>query len=166
MKHRTEEKVSATQGTFDVGVIGGGASGAGCALDAQLRGLKTILLDASDFASAASSASTKLVHGGVRYLEQAIKSFNLEEYRMVKNALRERLYMLANAPHLAHPAHFLVPVYSWTRAAYYLLGMKLYDVVAGESNLFPSSFLSRKEKLKRMPGLKAKGFGGAVWYSD
>ena len=98
MKHRTEEKVSATTRVFDVCVIGGGATGAGCALDAQLRGLRTLLLDAGDFASAASSASTKLVHGGVRYLEQAVKDFNLEEYRMVKNALRERLYMLANAP--------------------------------------------------------------------
>jgi glycerol-3-phosphate dehydrogenase len=165
MKHRTEEKVSA-KGSFDVCVIGGGASGAGCALDAQLRGLKTILLDAGDFASAASSASTKLVHGGVRYLEQAIKSFNLEEYRMVKNALRERLYMLANAPHLAHQAQFLVPVYSWARAAYYLLGMKLYDAVAAESNLFPSRFLSREETLKTMPGLKARGLRGAVSYSD
>ena len=166
MKHRTEEKVSATQGTFDVCVIGGGATGAGCALDAQLRGLKTILLDAGDFASAASSASTKLVHGGVRYLEQAIKSCNLEEYRMVKNALRERLYMLANAPHLAHQAQFLVPVYSWARAAYYLVGMKLYDAVAAESNLFPSRFLSREETLKTMPGLKARGLRGAVSYSD
>ena len=166
MKPRTEEKVSATQGRFDVCVIGGGATGAGCALDAQLRGLKTILLDAGDFASAASSASTKLVHGGVRYLEQAIKSFNLEEYRMVKNALRERLYMLANAPHLAHQAQFLVPVYSWARAAYYLMGMKLYDAVAAESNLFPSRFLSREETLKTMPGLKARGLRGAVSYSD
>ena len=166
MKPRTEEKVSATQGTFDVCVIGGGATGAGCALDAQLRGLKTILLDAGDFASAASSASTKLVHGGVRYLEQAIKSFNLEEYRMVKNALRERLYMLANAPHLAHQAQFLVPVYSWARAAYYLVGMKLYDAVAAESNLFPSRFLSREETLETMPGLKARGLRGAVCYSD
>jgi glycerol-3-phosphate dehydrogenase len=166
MKPRTEEKVSATQGRFDVCVIGGGATGAGCALDAQLRGLKTILLDAGDFASAASSASTKLVHGGVRYLEQAIKSFNLEEYRMVKNALRERLYMLANAPHLAHQAQFLVPVYSWARAAYYLVGMKLYDAIAAESNLFPSRFLSRQETLETMPGLAARGLRGAVCYSD
>ncbi len=166
MKPRTEEKVSATNNTFDICVIGGGATGAGCALDAQLRGLSTILLDAGDFASAASSASTKLVHGGVRYLEQAIKGFNLEEYRMVKNALRERLYMLANAPHLAHPAHFLVPVYSWPRAAYYLIGMKLYDAVAAESNLFPSRFLSRKETLESLPGLKTQGLCGAVCYSD
>ena len=136
-------------------MIGGGATGAGCALDAQLRGLRTVLLDAGDFASAASSASTKLVHGGVRYLEQAVKSLNLEEYRMVKSALRERLYMLANAPHLAHPSQFLVPVYSWSKALYYLIGMKLYDAVAGKSNLFPSSFLSRDEALRRLPGLNA-----------
>jgi len=166
MKPRPEEKVSAARSVFDVCVIGGGATGAGCALDAQLRGLKTILLDAGDFASAASSASTKLVHGGVRYLEQAIKSFNLEEYRMVKNALRERLYMLANAPHLAHQAQFLVPVYSWARAAYYLVGMKLYDAVAAENNLFPSRFLSREETLQTMPGLQAHGLRGAVSYSD
>jgi len=79
---------------------------------------------------------------------------------MVKRALHERLYMLANAPHLAHPAHFLVPVYSWARAAYYLAGMKMYDAVAGKSNLFPSSFLSREETLERMPGLKARGLRG------
>jgi glycerol-3-phosphate dehydrogenase len=166
MKPRSAEKFSAKESTFDLCVIGGGATGAGCALDAQLRGLKTLLLDAGDFASAASSASTKLVHGGVRYLEQAIKHFNFEEYRMVKSALRERVYMLANAPHLAHPAHFLVPVYSWTKAAYYLAGMKVYDGIAGKNNLFPSSFLSRKETLERMPGLKAKGLRGSVCYSD
>jgi glycerol-3-phosphate dehydrogenase len=147
-------------------VIGGGATGAGCALDAQLRGLRCLLLDAGDFASAASSASTKLVHGGVRYLEQAVKSLNLEEYRMVKHALRERLFMLRNAPHLAHAAHFLVPVYSWSKALYYLMGMKMYDAVAGKNNLFPSSFLSRAETLERMPGLNGKGLRGAVCYSD
>ena len=166
MKPRLEEKSSAQSAGFDLCVIGGGATGAGCALDAQLRGLRTILLDAGDFASAASSASTKLVHGGVRYLEQAVKSFNLEEYRMVKNALRERQYMLANAPHLAHAAHFLVPVYSWPRAGYYMIGMKMYDAVAGKSNLFPSTFLSREETLRRMPGLKSDGLRGAVCYSD
>src|ERR1700686_976322 len=166
MKPRSSEKSSARETKFDLCVIGGGATGAGCALDAQLRGLRTLLLDAGDFASAASSASTKLVHGGVRYLEQAVKKLNLEKYRMVKNPLREREYMLANAPHLAHPANFLVPVYSWTLAGYYLIGMKMYDAVAGKSNLFPSTFLSREETLKRMPGLKSQGLRGAVCYSD
>ena len=102
----------------------------------------------------------------MRYLEQAVKGLNLEEYRMVKSALRERQYMLANAPHLAHPSHFLVPVYSWSKAFYYLVGMKMYDAVAGKSNLFPSSFLSREKTLRRMPGLNARGLRGAVAYSD
>ena len=166
MKPRSQANVSARQSAFDLCVIGGGATGAGCALDAQLRGLHTLLLDAGDFASAASSASTKLVHGGVRYLEQAVKNFNLEEYRLVKSALRERLFMLANAPHLAHPAHFLVPVYSIAKAAYYLAGMKIYDAVAGKSNLFPSKFLSREKTLEQMPGLKPTPLRGAVCYSD
>src|SRR6516162_10190727 len=166
VKRRKDALAAAVNGKFDVCVIGGGATGAGCALDAQLRGLRTVLLDAADFASAASSASTKLVHGGVRYLEQAVKGLNLEEYRMVKNALRERRYMLANAPHLAHASHFVVPVYSWRKAFYYLVGMKMYDAVAGKSNLFPSRFLSREEILERMPGLNATGLRGAVSYSD
>ncbi|HKF24333.1 MAG TPA: FAD-dependent oxidoreductase [Candidatus Acidoferrum sp.] len=166
MEPRKDARAVASRQEFDICVIGGGATGAGCALDGQLRGLSSILLDAGDFASAASSASTKLVHGGVRYLEQAVKSLNLGEYRMVKNALRERQYMLANAPHLAHPSHFLVPVYSWSKAFYYLIGMKMYDAIAGKSNLFPSSFLSREETLRRMPGLNGKGLRGAVAYSD
>jgi len=166
VKQRKDARSAVIGEKFDVCVIGGGATGAGCALDSQLRGLRTVLLDAGDFASAASSASTKLVHGGVRYLEQAVKGLNLEEYRMVKSALRERQYMLANAPHLAHPSHFLVPVYSWSKALYYLIGMKMYDAVAGKNNLFPSSFLSREETLRRMPGLNAKGLRGAVAYSD
>src|SRR5215475_9039306 len=166
VESRKDALAAASRQEFDICVIGGGATGAGCALDGQLRGLRTILLDAADFASAASSASTKLVHGDVRYLEQAVKGLNLEEYRMVKNALRERQYMLANAPHLAHASHFLVPVYSWGKAFYYLVGMKMYDAVAGKSNLFPSSFLSREETLRRMPGLNGKGLRGAVAYSD
>jgi len=166
VKARKDARARIGQEEFDLCVIGGGATGAGCALDAQLRGLRCVLLDAGDFASAASSASTKLVHGGVRYLEQAVRSLNLEEYRMVKRALRERLFMLQNAPHLAHATHFLVPVYSWSKAFYYLMGMKMYDAVAGKNNLFPSSFLSRAETLDRMPGLNDRGLRGAVCYSD
>src|SRR5215510_2786135 len=166
VESRKDALSAASQQQFDICVVGGGATGTGCALDSQLRGMRTLLLDAGDFASAASSASTKLVHGGVRYLEQAVKSLNLEEYRMVKSALHERRYMLANAPHLAHPSHFLVPVYSWSKALYYLVGMKMYDAVAGRSNLFPSSFLSREETLRRMPGLNEKGLRGSVAYSD
>jgi len=151
---------------FDLCVVGGGATGAGCALDAQLRGLRTVLVDAGDFASGTSSASTKLVHGGVRYLEQAVKTFDLAEYRMVQGALRERSYMLRNAPHLAHAAEFLVPVYSWFQATYFRIGLKIYDLLAGKKNLFPSKILSREDTLARLPGLKNNGLYGAVAYAD
>lgn len=166
MKRRPEARQFIERESFDVCVIGGGATGAGCALDAQLRGLRTVLLEAGDFASGASSASTKLVHGGVRYLEQAVRSLNLEEYRMVRRALEERVYMLANAPHLARASEFLVPVYSWTQAAYYRAGLQFYDWLAGKHNLFPSRFLSREETLRRMPNLRAEGLRGAITYSD
>src|SRR5579859_8276395 len=151
---------------FDLCVVGGGATGAGCALDAQLRGLRTLLVDGSDFASGTSSASTKLVHGGVRYLEQAVKTFDLAEYRMVQGALRERSYMLRNAPHLTHVAEFLVPVYSWFQATYFRIGLKIYDLLAGKKNLFPSKFLAKGEVAARLPGLKNSGLHGAVAYAD
>ena len=151
---------------FDLCVVGGGATGAGCALDAQLRGLRTVLVDAGDFASGTSSASTKLVHGGVRYLEQAVKTLDLAEYRMVQGALRERAYMLRNAPHLAHAMEFLVPVYSWFQATYFRIGLKIYDLLAGKKNLFPSKVLSREETLARLPGLRDDGLYGAVAYAD
>ena len=151
---------------FDVCVVGGGATGAGCALDAQLRGLKTLLVEGGDFASGTSSASTKLVHGGVRYLEQAVKTFDFAEYRLVQGALRERAAMLENAPHLAHAAEFLVPVYSWFQATYFRIGLKIYDLLAGKKNLFPSKFLNRQEVERRLPGLNTKGLYGAVAYAD
>ena len=166
MRSRSEAIERIAGNSFDLCVIGGGATGAGCALDARLRGLKTTLLDGGDFASAASSASTKLVHGGVRYLEQAVKKLDLAEYRMVQAALGERIRMLKNAPHLAHAAEFLVPVFSWTQALYYKAGMTMYDWIAGKNNLFPSRFLSREETLRRMPSLRKEGLHGAVSYSD
>lgn len=166
MNSRAETIKKIAGNSFDLCVIGGGATGTGCALDAQLRKLKTVLVDGGDFASAASSASTKLVHGGVRYLEQAIKKLSLEEYWMVKRALRERIHMLANAPHLAHATEFLVPVFSRPEAIYYQAGMKLYDLIAGKDNLFPSTFLPRDEAIRRMPAIRREGLWGAVSYSD
>jgi glycerol-3-phosphate dehydrogenase len=166
MKARGQVLEAISGNVFDVCVIGGGATGAGCALDAQLRGLKTALVDGGDFASAASSASTKLVHGGVRYLEQAVKKLDVGEYRMVQAALGERIHMLRNAPHLAHAAEFLVPVFSRTQAIYYQIGMKMYDWIAGKDNLFPSRFLPKEEALRRMPSLRAERLHGAVSYSD
>jgi glycerol-3-phosphate dehydrogenase len=157
VKRRYEARKAIAGGQFDLCVVGGGA---------QLRGLRTVMVDAGDFASAASSASTKLIHGGVRYLEQAVKQLNFEEYRMVERALEERVYMLSNAPHLAHASEFLVPVYSWPQAAYYRVGMAVYDLLAGKHNLFPSRFLSRDETLARMPNLKPVRLRGAITYSD
>ena len=117
MRPRSEAIQRISGNRFDVCIIAG-ATDAGCALDARLRGLKTALVDGGDFASAASSASTKLVHGGVRYLEQAVKKLDLGEHRMVQAALGERIHMLKNASHLAHAAEFLVPVFSRTQALY------------------------------------------------
>ena len=166
MISRTQTIQEVEGGQFDLCVIGGGATGAGCALDAQLRGLKTLLVEGGDFASGTSSASTKLVHGGVRYLEQAVKTFDLTEYRMVQGALRERAAMLENAPHLAHSAEFLVPVYSWFQAVYFRIGLKIYDLLAGKKNLFPSKFLKKGDVLRRLPGLKADKIYGAIAYAD
>jgi glycerol-3-phosphate dehydrogenase len=108
-----EEQIKSLQSdSFDVVIIGGGATGAGCALDAATRGLKTALIEADDFASGTSSRSTKLIHGGVRYLQKAIMQFDIEQYRMVKEALHERASMLNSAPHLAHPLPIMLPVYT------------------------------------------------------
>ncbi|HTU35283.1 MAG TPA: FAD-dependent oxidoreductase [Candidatus Acidoferrum sp.] len=166
MKPRVDALRTIANEPFDVCVIGGGATGAGCALDAQLRGFKTVLIDASDFASGASSASTKMVHGGVRYLEQAVRRVDLAEYNVVKRALRERLHMLRNAPFLTGTREFITPCYSWRDVTYYGIGLKLYDWIAGSAGLAPSRFLSRDEALRRIPALNPAGLVGAVAYTD
>lgn len=109
---RNDQIKSLQTESFDVLIIGGGATGAGCALDATTRGLKTALIEADDFASGTSSRSTKLIHGGVRYLQKAIMQLDIEQYRMVKEALNERASMLSSAPHLAHPLPIMLPVYT------------------------------------------------------
>jgi glycerol-3-phosphate dehydrogenase len=151
---------------FDLCVIGGGATGAGCAMDAQLRGLRTILVEAGDFACATSSSSTKLIHGGVRYLEQAISERDLGQYHVVKRALRERKIMLDNAPFLAEPLELMVPCFSWREIHYFRIGMKLYDWISGHSLLFPSHHLSKEESLRRMPMLKSDRLVGTIAYAD
>ena len=137
MKSRTEVLQQVEGGTFDVCVIGGGATGSGCALDAQLRGLKTVLVEAGDYASATSSAATKLVHGGVRYLQQAVQDLDAGQYHVVRRALHERRIMLDNAPFLAHSLELLVPCYSRKDILYFRVGMKMYDLIAGKGNVFP-----------------------------
>jgi glycerol-3-phosphate dehydrogenase len=166
MKARTEELKNIAGQRFDLCVIGGGATGAASALDAQLRGLRTVLVEAGDFAGATSSAATKIIHGGVRYLEEAIKGADLQEYHVLVRALHERVRMLENAPHLTRILEFLVPSYHWIDVAYLDIGLKIYDWLAGPGRISPSKFLSLEETLKRMPGLNQKGLVGGVVYAD
>ena len=166
MRHRSEAWRKIDGASFDVCVIGGGATGAGCALDAQLRGLSTVLIEAGDFASATSSRSTKLIHGGVRYLQEAVTEFDPGQYNVVKRALRERRFMLDNARFLAHPMEFLVPCYSRWDVFYYGVGVKIYDRIAGKHNFFPSRYRSPKDSLARWPLLQGTGLKGTVAYAD
>ncbi|MEZ4994499.1 MAG: FAD-dependent oxidoreductase [Saprospiraceae bacterium] len=153
--------------TFDICIIGAGASGAGCALDASLRGLKAALIEKNDFASGTSSRSTKLVHGGVRYLEQAFKKLDFAQLRQVRHGLEERHYVIRNAPHLAHPLALLTPVSTWVAGLYFTIGLKLYSWIAGWRDTLPSSeWLTKKQALERMPGLDAKKLHSAVLYYD
>jgi len=135
---------------WDVIVIGGGATGLGTALEAAARGYRTLLLEQHDFAKATSSRSTKLVHGGVRYLQQGNVS-------LVMEALKERGRLLENAPHIAHNLRFVIPVYDWWEGPFYGVGMKLYDLLAGKLGLGPSKMLSREETLKLLPNIEANG---------
>ncbi len=166
MKERDETIQRLQDETFDVCIIGGGATGAGCALDSQLRGLKTLLLEAQDFASSSSSASTKLAHGGVRYLQEAVNDLDVNQYHLVEAALQERSFMLKNAPFLTRKLEFLVPCFSHFEKFYYGLGMKMYDWISGKASLFPSRALSRDEALYRMPAMQSEGLVGAVAYAD
>jgi glycerol-3-phosphate dehydrogenase len=166
MKSRATALNGIEKSSFDLCVIGGGATGAGCALDAQLRGLKTVLVEAGDFACATSSSSTKLIHGGVRYLEQAITERDLGQYHVVKRALRERKIMLDNAPFLANPLELVVPCFSRRELYYFRIGMKLYDWISGRNLLFQSRLLSREESLRRMPMLKPDRLAGTIAYAD
>lgn len=140
-------------------VIGGGATGLGVAVDAAARGYRTVLVEQADFAKATSSRSTKLIHGGVRYLRQG-------NITLVLEALRERGLLRENAPHLVHPLAFIVPIYRWWEGPFYGIGLKIYDRLAGKLGLEPSEFLSRDETLARLPTLEPAGLRGGVSYSD
>ena len=166
MRSRDETLRTIEGGSFDSCVIGGGATGAACALDAQLRGLKTVLVEAGDFAGATSSKSTKIIHGGVRYLEEAVQDLDAAEYHVVNRALHERIRMLKNGPYLSRTLEFLIPCFHWLDAGYYDVGLKLYDWIAGDTSIFPSHFLSRQETLRRMPTLKTNGLVGSIAYAD
>uniref|UniRef100_A0A3Q2E6B7 glycerol-3-phosphate dehydrogenase n=1 Tax=Cyprinodon variegatus TaxID=28743 RepID=A0A3Q2E6B7_CYPVA len=151
---------------FDVLVVGGGATGAGCALDAVTRNLKTALVERSDFSSGTSSRSTKLIHGGVRYLQKAIMQLDYEQYMMVKEALHERANLLEIAPHLSAPLPIMLPVYKWWQLPYYWAGIKMYDLVAGIYCLKSSYVLTKSKALEHFPMLKKDKLVGAIVYYD
>ncbi|HEY2341966.1 MAG TPA: FAD-dependent oxidoreductase, partial [Chthoniobacteraceae bacterium] len=144
---------------WDVLVIGGGATGLGAALDAATRGYRTALVEQSDFAKATSSRSTKLIHGGVRYLRQG----NLS---LVRGALHERTRLLANAPNLVHPLAFVIPSGSLAQTLFYGAGLKLYDLLAGRHGLSASQILSKEEVLARAPTLGSTHLRGGLLYFD
>ncbi|MHC1725154.1 MAG: glycerol-3-phosphate dehydrogenase/oxidase [Syntrophobacteraceae bacterium] len=146
-------------GYWDFIVVGGGATGLGVGLDAASRGYKTILLEQHDFSKGTSSRSTKLVHGGVRYLRQGNVSLVLE-------ALHERGLLIQNAPHLVSHQAFIVPNYEWWDGPFYGAGMKVYDMLAGKLGLGPSKRLSKEETLERLPTLEPEGLRGGVVYFD
>jgi glycerol-3-phosphate dehydrogenase len=146
-------------GTWDICIIGGGASGLGIAVDAASRGYKTVLLEKFDFAKGTSSRSTKLVHGGVRYLQQG-------NIKLVMDALKERGVMKKNAPHLVKNQSFIVPNYKWWEGPYYGLGLKVYDWMSGSLGLGASQWLSTEEVLQHAPTLDPEGLRGGVMYHD
>ena len=144
---------------WDVIIIGGGASGLGVAVDAANRGFKTLLLEKNDFAKGTSSRSTKLVHGGVRYLQNGDVSLVIE-------ALKERGIMRKNAPHLVRDMSFVIPSYDWWTSPFYGLGLKIYDMMSGKLGLGPSTILDRKETISLIPNVNKKGLKGGVIYQD
>ncbi len=152
------QRLKASQ-TYDIAIIGGGATGLGVALDAAARGFSVVLVDSHDFAKGTSSRATKLVHGGVRYLAQGNIS-------LVREALHERTRLLANAPHLAQPLPFVMPSYKFWEAPFYGVGLKMYDALAGKAGLGATEFLSRAQTLRDLPTVQTQGLKGGVKYWD
>lgn len=144
---------------WDVIVIGGGATGLGIALDSASRGYSTVLLEKGDFGQGTSSRSTKLVHGGVRYLQQG-------NITLVLEALKERSILKRNAPHLVHDLMFVVPNYDWWEGPFYGIGMKIYDLMAGKAGLGPSKMISKEQTLEYLPTIETENLSGGVVYYD
>ena len=144
---------------WDFIIIGGGATGVGTAIEASARGYRALLLEQHDFGKGTSSRSTKLVHGGVRYLKQGNVSLVLE-------ALKERGILHRNAPHLVHNLPFIVPNYDWWEGPFYGIGLKLYDMLAGKEGFGQSSILSKEETIHHLPTIETKGLRGGVIYYD
>lgn len=144
---------------WDIIIIGGGATGIGCAVDAASRGYAVLLLEQNDFGKGTSSRSTKLVHGGVRYLEQGNIS-------LVMEALKERGILKQNAPHLVKELAFIVPNYEWWEMPFYGIGLKIYNLLSGKYGFSKSQILSKKETLEKLPTIKKEGLRGGVIYYD
>ena len=144
---------------WDLIIIGGGSSGLGIAVDSASRGYKTLLIEKYDFSKGTSSRSTKLVHGGVRYLQNG-------DISLVVEALRERGIMRKNAPHLVRDLSFVIPSYDWWNSPFYGIGLKIYDMMSGKLGLGPSTLLSRDEIIKLIPNVKKSGLKGGVIYHD
>jgi glycerol-3-phosphate dehydrogenase len=144
---------------WDIVIVGGGATGAGVAVDAATRGYATLLLEQHDFGKGTSSRSTKLVHGGVRYLEQGNVS-------LVMEALKERGLLRQNAPHLVSELQFVVPSYSWWEGPFYGIGLKVYQILSGKYGFGPSQLISKEEALRRLPNVNPDGLTGGVVYYD
>ncbi|KAJ1564873.1 mitochondrial glycerol-3-phosphate dehydrogenase, partial [Cladochytrium tenue] len=151
---------------FDLLIVGGGATGAGCAVDAAARGLRVALVERSDFAAGTSSRSTKLVHGGVRYLEKAFLHLDYDQYKLVVEALHERSVFLKIAPFLTSEIPIIMPVYNLLALPYYWVGAKFYGWFAGKEALSPSFFMSPRLAVENFPALKADGLWGAIVYYD
>jgi glycerol-3-phosphate dehydrogenase len=145
--------------TWDLVVIGGGATGLGCAVDAAARGHSVLLVEAQDFASGTSSRATKLIHGGVRYLAQG-------RLPLVREALAERCRLLENAPHLVHPLRFVVPAYGWHDKPLLGIGLGLYDLLAGTAGLGRSRVLDAARTVAALPTVNTVGLRGGVAYQD
>lgn len=159
MKRDVQLQKAKNEKEWDLIVIGGGASGLGVALESATRKYKTLLLEGADFAKGTSSRSTKLVHGGVRYLGQGDISLVLE-------ALRERGLLRQNAPHLVKNQSFIIPNYEWWDGPFYTIGLKVYDMMAGKLGLGPSIHLSKHETLEALPTIREDGLTGGVIYHD
>jgi glycerol-3-phosphate dehydrogenase len=153
------DSFQALQDSFDVLIIGGGATGLGIAVDAVTRGFRTALVDAGDFAQATSSRATKLVHGGVRYLASG-------QIHLVYEALHERAVMWRNAPHLVHPQAFVMPTYTWHELPYYGVGLTLYNVMSGKASLGPTRVMGAKATAAMVPNIATAGLTGSVMFHD
>jgi len=153
------ERIRNFSDLWDFIIIGGGATGIGTAVEASSRGYRALLLEQSDFGKGTSSRSTKLIHGGVRYLQQGNLSLVLE-------ALKERGILRQNAPHLVHNLPFVVPNYDWWEGPFYGIGLKLYDILAGKMGFGPSKILSKEKTLELIPTIETKGLRGGTIYYD